>query len=119
MTIFLLALGAFVSHTAATLVLYWAVMALLAARESGRLALVHPVVRAFAYAVLYVGLALDALLSIVWGTLVFADWPRETLLTSRLIRYKRLGAGWRFSLAVWVCANMLDPFAPGGCHCRV
>jgi hypothetical protein len=94
---------------------YVQVMGMMAARDAGRLParMVKP-----CEVIATVGLVFDVLYNITIGTLFFLDPPREATLTYRLIRYKRSGSGWRYSVAVWVCANLLDPFAPNGCHCK-
>lgn len=42
--------------------------------------------------------------------------PLWALLTRRCGRYIAGPAGWRRSLALWICRNLLDPFQLGG-HC--
>ncbi|GAC1457713.1 MAG: hypothetical protein NVSMB70_01710 [Chamaesiphon sp.] len=106
---------AFVAHVFLTFLFYSAIMAMMLARDMGRLT---KAVELLAYPVVYAGMFLDLTLSIFWGTLVFLDLPREGLLTIRLIRYKRQGTGWRFKFASWICSQMLDPLAPSGCHCK-
>lgn len=116
--IYLYILAAFFFHVGLTLLFYMAVMALLAARNAQRLG-VQPL-KAFAYGVLYVGYFLDMTLSLFWGTILFLDLPQETLLTIRLIRYKRTQpTSWRGKFASWICEKLLDPISPDGCHCKV
>jgi hypothetical protein len=48
--------------------------------------------------------------------LIFFDAPQEAMFTKRLNRYKSENSGWRYTAAVWLCKNLLDPFQSGG-HC--
>jgi len=59
----------------------------------------------------------DLLMNITLATLLFVDWPRELLVTSRLKRYKAGQDGLRKSVATWVCESFLNPFAPDKKHC--
>lgn len=99
----------------ATWIFYLAVMTLIRARNDGTLPLVA---RWMAYPVVAVGLVLDFALHATLGTLLFAEPPREWLLTQRLSRLIRTDMGWRGDFAAWVCVNLLDAFDPGGRHCR-
>lgn len=92
---------------------YVMVMGMQAARDAGRIP--SDMVR-LCWIVAYVGLVYDVLYNVTIGTVFFLDLPREGTLTYRLIRYKKEG-GWRGRLAEYICAKMLDPFAPSGCHC--
>lgn len=64
-----------------------------------------------------IGFILDFIVNIFILTIWMLDPPREAFVTGRMSRYKRLGKGWRYRVAVWVCENMLDVFDPSGCHC--
>lgn len=70
------------------------------------------------YVVLPFGLAYDFAMQVTVFSLLFLDPPREWLVTQRLIRYKRVGSGWRARLATWICESLLDPHDPSGCHCK-
>lgn len=59
---------------------------------------------------------MDVLFNVTFASLLFFDAPREAMFTKRLDRYKTEGAGWRYTVAVWLCKNLLDPFQSGG-HC--
>ena len=50
--------------------------------------------------------------------IVFQEWPREMLVTSRLIRYINGESGWRRDLAQGICDALLDIFDPTGSHCK-
>lgn len=64
---------------------------------------------------LLLGLLVDALVNLFVMTLLFADLPRELLVTSRLQRYAR-EAGWRRRVALWFADHFLDDFDPSGKH---
>ncbi|MDE2000563.1 MAG: hypothetical protein KGI52_16730 [Burkholderiales bacterium] len=94
-------------------VLYLASMNLIRARDAGLLprpayVLGLPIVGA--------GVLLDALVNLTVCTLLFAELPREWLVTARVTRLER-GTGWRQVVASWVCHNLLDNFDPSGKHC--
>ena len=61
--------------------------------------------------------AMDVAANWIIAPLVFLDWPREVLVTARLIRYKRTDTGWRNRLATFICEHLLDVFDPTGDHC--
>jgi hypothetical protein len=85
------------------------------------------------------GLAMDALAQFTFASAIFWQWPHLTfaprvftfwgqafvvrvpsgdwLVTARLQRYVAQGSGWRFTIANWVCNNLLDVFDPSGDHC--
>jgi hypothetical protein len=64
----------------------------------------------------------------LWFSIICLDPPHELFLTQRLSRYlKEYGRApvalhgvekWRFDVAVYICHNLLDPFAPNGKHCE-
>lgn len=114
MTILLLFPAMFVLSTIVLWVLYLAVMHL---KESRDMAMIPMDAMTPAKIVLFVGLLIDCVYHITWGTLVFLDIPREWLLTSRLERYQKRG-GWRGKVAHYICKNLLDWADPDGCHCR-
>lgn len=109
------ALAAVLTGLAATYALwifYLAVMALKRARDAGQLS---PLAYVLGVPVLKVGLVLDVLVNVFVLTLVLLEWPREWLVTTRLKRHNRQGAGWRKAFAAW-CEQLLDPFDPSGDH---
>jgi len=63
------------------------------------------------------GLIMDVIANIVIAPIVFLDPPQELLVTLRLQRYLKQPAGWRNSLAQYICTNFLDIFDPSGKHC--
>ena len=73
--------------------------------------------KVMALPVVAVAYAMDVAANWIIAPLVFLDWPREALVTSRLIRYKRDDLGWRGRLAGFICERLLDVFDPTGDHC--
>jgi hypothetical protein len=96
-------------------VLYLAIMALSTAQHAGKL----PAAALYcAMPLLAAGYLWDFLVNVLVCTPLFAELPREALVTSRVSRHKRAGSGWRYRIANWMCTNLLDPFDPKGCHCK-
>lgn len=98
----------------ALFVFYAAVMSLQRARDSGQVRWPMMIV---GYPALYVGLTLDLLTNVVVCSVLFVEFPRELLVTSRLSRHSK-SADWRGTVARWICSNLLDPLDPSGCHCK-
>jgi hypothetical protein len=99
----------------ATWALYLAAMNLKA-----HLATMGPVAKVHGYALVAVAITFDAFVNLAICTLLFADRPREWLLTARLKRYRRgeqYAGTWRARLAEWICSRLLDQFDPRGEHC--
>lgn len=92
--------------------MYLAVMNLMAARKTMPL-----VTKLFAYPLAAIGIIMDVLINIIVGTILFLELPKTWLLTARLQSHLD-DTGWRGSIAVWICANLLDPFDARGYHCR-
>ena len=59
-----------------------------------------------AYPFVFLGYILDIVYNIVVGTITFRDFPKELLFTSRLIRYKEQGKGWRYDKAALFGAEL-------------
>jgi uncharacterized membrane protein len=102
----------------ATWFAFLAVMALLAARNSGKLTKASEVL---AMPILVVGQLLDISLNVA-STALFLDLPQEWMLTFRCDRYLSIAnpSGmnrYRQRVARALCQNLLDPFQSGG-HCR-
>lgn len=93
--------------------MYLAVMNLKRRRDEGTL---PNAAKVLGYPILVVGLLLDFLFNAVIGTVLFLEFPQELLFTARVSRHKK-SAGYKGRLAVWFCANLLDPFDPRGHHC--
>lgn len=98
----------------ATWCLYVLTMGLYRAHLARRLSGINKVL---ALPVVLFAYALDALSNLLIATALFMDWPREVLLTTRLIRYKREDIGWRGNIADHICEHILDVFDPTGDHC--
>lgn len=95
-------------------ILFLAAMNLRTAREAGKLP------RAalwLAVPVVLLAFALDVIVNLTLGTLVFMDRPREWTVSERLSRYLP-GSDWRACAAMWIGENLLDPFDPSGSHLR-
>lgn len=75
----------------------------------------HPIAKAHAYMLGYTGAVLNAILNVVFATVMFADLPREFALTKRLKRYKSGPNGWRKVVANWICEHALNQFDAGHC----
>jgi hypothetical protein len=73
--------------------------------------------KVLALPIVIIGYVMDVATNWIVAPLFFLDWPREALVTSRLIRYKREDRGWRCRLATWICDELLDPLDPTGDHC--
>jgi len=60
----------------------------------------------------------DFVMQVTLFTVLFLDLPQETMVTYRLERYKAQPVqDWRSRVAVWICANALNPFDPTRHHC--
>ena len=66
--------------------------------------------------VIGVGVGMDVLLQVTFASALFLDPPQELTITQRLDRYEA-GSGWRRVAALWICKNLLNPFAVDGHHC--
>ena len=73
--------------------------------------------KAMALPVVAIAYAMDVFANWIIAPLVFLDWPREALVTARLVRYKRSDTGWRNRIANFICEHLLDVFDPTGDHC--
>ncbi len=99
----------------ATFIFFLAVMKLRDARDQGILFTLNWTVIWLAYTILFVGLILDTLLNWIVLSVMFLEFPQETLSTSRVKRLKNKGSGWRQRLAAWLCKNFLTPFDKNHC----
>ena len=114
MSAILLAVGASALALLALWNAYVLVMGLYRAHLAGRLV---GVPHLLSLPTVAIGYGLDIATNLSVATLIFADMPREALVTDRLKRYKAGPADWRRSLAEWACDHLLDPFDPTGDHC--
>ena len=96
-------------------IIFAAVMRLKQVREAGKLTLAMKV---FGYPALALGLAVDFVVNVVFGTLVFLQLPREFTLSRRLWKLSTGEAGWRQRWALWLRVNLLDAIdpSPEGVH---
>jgi hypothetical protein len=93
---------------------YVLVMGIYRAHLSHRLVGLNKVL---AMPVVALGYLMDVIANVVVAPVVFLDRPREWLVTTRLLRYKRTDTGWRCRLATIICDSILDPFDPTDDHC--
>lgn len=89
---------------------YLAVMALKRARNEGKLSRAAFAIGLTLFIPAYV---LDILGNLIICTVLFLDWPRETLITGRIQRYVDGPDGWRRRMAVWFAVHLLNPFDDG------
>lgn len=98
--------------------LFWALyvfsMGIYRAKLAGRLKGLNLV---FAFPIVLLAVLVDVFSNIFIAPLLFWDWPRETLVTARLQRYRKHPNGWRRRIAERICEGMLDVFDPDGDHC--
>jgi hypothetical protein len=68
---------------------------------------------------LVVGVLVDILSNLVLASVIFAERPREWLVTERLQRYMANPQAykWRYTIANAVCEKLLDPLDETGDHC--
>lgn len=95
-------------------VLYLAVMNLARARDAGTLSRTAMIL---GYPLYIGGSLFNVAVNWLILTVVFLEFPRETMFTSRVSRHCKYGKGWRKTLACWICHDMLDAFDPSGRHC--
>ncbi len=94
---------------------YVGIMGIYRAHLAGRL---DGFARAMSVPVVLLGYVLDVMANVTVAVLVFLDWPREWLVTTRLKRYRRDAPGTRNAkIAEYICEHLLDPFDPTGNHC--
>lgn len=61
----------------------------------------------------------DVFANFTIAVFVFAELPKEWLVTTRMQRYMAEGetAGYQYKIAKYLCDEVLDPFDPTGNHC--
>lgn len=94
-------------------IIFAAVMRLKQVREAGKLTLPMKV---FGYPALAVGLIVDFVVNVMFGTLVLLELPRELTLSTRLWRLSNSEPSWRQRWALWLRTNLLDAIDPSGIH---
>jgi hypothetical protein len=104
----------YIAFTYITWFMYLAVMNLIEQKEN-----LTWESKIFAYPLAAIGVTLDFLYNVVYGSVMFLEPPKEWLLTKRLNRHiEENGSSWRGKLATWFCTHLLDPFDSKGHHCR-
>ena len=93
--------------------LYLAIMSLYRGHRAGTLPLASKVL---GYPILAIGLIVDVIMNVTLFSLIFAELPREWLVTTRLKRHIK-HTGYRGWLSRYICHNLLSPFDPTGDHC--
>lgn len=80
------------------------------------------VTKCFAYPLALLGVIMDVVLNLTVCTLLFLEIPKTWMLTARLQSHlDEIGGpidGWRGTIALWICSNLLDPFDSRGYHCK-
>lgn len=92
--------------------LFGAVIKFKELRDSGEMAQRPWYVKVVRYLILYTGLAADCLLNVWFLTVVYWEFPKEWLCTSRVQRWI-YGAGYRQRLSVWFAEEWLNPIEAG------
>lgn len=72
----------------------------------------------FWWIALIFGGLIDLYVNLIWGTVLFLQWPdyRRLLLSARMDDLILNGAGWRQRLAVLIVGHLLEPFDRTGQH---
>lgn len=71
------------------------------------------------YPVLITGALIDCITNLIICTCIFFEIPKELLVTKRLSRHIKTDKGYRYTVANWVCKNLLDQFDSNReGHCR-
>jgi hypothetical protein len=68
------------------------------------------------YPILAIGLAVDVVMNITLFSIIFAEIPKQWLVTTRLKKHIKK-SGYRGWLARFICHNLLSPFDPTNDHC--
>lgn len=96
-------------------VMYLAVMSLARARDAGALSNTALIL---GYPLFAVGVVFNVLVNWLILSVVFLEFPRESMFTHRVSRHCIGGTGWRKRIACWICHDLLDAFDPNGKHCK-
>ena len=95
-------------------VFYLAIMSL----KSNRAEVENIFAKGMGWSVVVVGFVMDVAFNLFLGTIIFLQLPREHTFTARLERNIKSGKGWRHTVSVWLCSNLLDPFDKNDKHCK-
>lgn len=71
------------------------------------------------YLLLPIGFIVDVLYNWTLANLIFWDVAREATLSQRLVRYIKKDTSWRYTVSVWVCKHLIEPWDQGHCHLDV
>lgn len=96
-----------------TFVLYVAIMKMREVQH--RIWRLHWPVRWTCYLILFVGLIFDTLLNWIVCTVIFLEFPKEFLTTSRVVRHKYQSTHWRKDLADYFCFHWFVVFDERHC----
>lgn len=96
-----------------TWVMYLAYASLEGAYKRGQ---VGKVAKVLAIPLLLVFWPLDVLFNVTLFSVMFWEWPKELTITARLSRHHRESTGWRYKMAKWFGAELLDPYDADGHH---
>ncbi len=97
-----------------TWIFFLAIMHLRDAKDTGTLT---GFAKWLGYFNLFIGLILDVLVNWLPMTVILLELPHECLTTARLSRHIKDGSGWRKTLALWFCRNLLSTFDSTKRHC--
>lgn len=95
-------------------ILFVAIMGFYRLKLQGTLS---PFLLRLGFPALVVGYAFDIISNLTLACFVFADIPREWLVTGRLKRYMAGKDGYRKRVATFLCQQVLNMFDPKGEHC--
>ena len=59
-----------------------------------------------------IGMAIDCYVDLLWGTLIFLQWPdvNRLMLSARMDDLIVNGSGWRQRLAIQIVGDLLEPY---------
>lgn len=96
--------------------LYLSYCTLRVAYDNGKLRAAPKLVQGVCWSIFIFALALDVLLNVTLGTLLFFERPELRRLTFTMRCKKHMNAlNWRGRIARWVCDGWLNPFEAGHC----
>jgi hypothetical protein len=93
---------------------YLACSALLRAHKEDKLTLSMKVL---GYPILISGVLLDFIANITIFSILFLQIPKEFLVTSRLKKNLKVGKGWRYKFAKFICEQLLSNVDVDYNHC--
>jgi hypothetical protein len=93
---------------------YLACMTLVRAYQEDKLTISMKIL---GYPILLCGVVIDFLMNITIFSVIFLQFPSQFLVTSRLKRNLKVGQGWRYKLAKFICEQLLNNVDPSHNHC--